>query len=610
MLDTLPSDLISFTLSFLCGKDLCSLLQVLPSLLSGAEGEPVHRARARRLGIFSPATTLPATRAAPHRGSSTPWALTMKLQALYRRPSRVRRVVEEVGGGSPLLATVDSSLHAPNARAYGTSAGEVRVFQGLLSTPPGGFSRTFLVGAGSVRHMAWVTREDGSISALLVGSWAGAVHRLDLEGFPRGVGGGGRPASLPPPAAAALARPAVMPLAQLESSSGPVYALLATPFRVPAARWCAGGGAPAAAPPLPLERKLGTLCLSCGDGKLRVVDAASRSTVGELAGHALGVTDLLICAPGLDLLVCAPPGAQRPTVVSASYDGELRVWDLLSQRCRGVMRGHKGPVWSVVGGSVAPRDGLCGEPAEEGLCATVFSGGADGEVRVWRVPLDEPLGGAGGGEGGGGAGSEGSGAPPPPVQLKAAQAFCLPGKPGQRSQLLCLHAAGGVLFGGTSAGVVYAWDSRSGAELWRVRFGGGEGGAKGSAAARPSGVGADAGPWAPFADQEGAVVPGGGNDGVRRINVVGPFLFATMSSGATTALELARDDLPLLREEWDLALSAGVAAGAPRDALAPEKKAQGGNSPPSPPAAPAKRPVLILGGGPCSTMSANGAKKQ
>ena len=58
-------------------------------------------------------------------------------------------------------------------------------------------------------------------------------------------------------------------------------------------------------------------------------------------------------------------------IVSSSYDGTLRVWNVGDGACVGVLRGHRGPVWTV---------------QVVGNC--IFSGSADGTVRVWR-PLHQ-----------------------------------------------------------------------------------------------------------------------------------------------------------------------------------------------------------------------------
>ena len=61
-------------------------------------------------------------------------------------------------------------------------------------------------------------------------------------------------------------------------------------------------------------------------------------------------------------------------VVSCSYDGTLRVWDLENCVCLAELEGHRGPVWTVA---------VMGN--------YIFSGGADGTVRIWRTWTVSPL---------------------------------------------------------------------------------------------------------------------------------------------------------------------------------------------------------------------------
>jgi len=55
-------------------------------------------------------------------------------------------------------------------------------------------------------------------------------------------------------------------------------------------------------------------------------------------------------------------------LVSASYDSTARIWSLESQECIHVLRGHKGPIYSVV----------CDEKR-------IVTAGLGSEVMIWEV---------------------------------------------------------------------------------------------------------------------------------------------------------------------------------------------------------------------------------
>jgi WD40 repeat protein len=185
----------------------------------------------------------------------------------------------------------------------------------------------------------------------------------------------------------------------------------------------------------------------------------------------------------------AADGVRR--VVSASYDGTVRVWDAATCECLCVLRGHRGPVWTVA---------AIGE--------FIVSGGADGSVRVWRTsaPGDDTADDANGAgltaaarglphcSGGAGAagsaadgGSTGNGTasrPASPSSLGDSPALvgrCVrvmtPFGHNSASvrQIWCLQIIGGVIFAGRSDGWVHAWDLQSGAQLWAHQPAAGQG---------------------------------------------------------------------------------------------------------------------------------------
>ncbi|KAF8183153.1 WD40 repeat-like protein, partial [Pholiota molesta] len=81
----------------------------------------------------------------------------------------------------------------------------------------------------------------------------------------------------------------------------------------------------------------------------------------HLAGHSQAVRAL---------------AARGRTAVSGSYDCDVRVWDIISGRCKHVLRGHTHKVYSVV--LDLSRHQSC-------------SGSMDGNVRVWNIQNGECL---------------------------------------------------------------------------------------------------------------------------------------------------------------------------------------------------------------------------
>jgi hypothetical protein len=503
----------------------------------------------------------------------SPWRVHCSVAAVLNTPHAVRRQTldaeEETEG-------VDCTLLTPTLRAYGLASGRVRVYKGYRSmlagrgVEEGGGgssphplcpSMEFIVGAGSIRHMAWARRRDGLISGLIVGSFNSAVHHLDLAGFigggeEGGVGGGGSGSAPAASIAVAAAPPSlVMAVPWREESKedalamddvGPVWALLAVPLpcllprpsspsHSDAASGGGGGGwdpPPSSKGPPPLwggegPRSVSALCVSSRDGAIRVTDA--KGVHFELRGHTGGVTDLALC------LVPGSPHLTR--LVSSSYDGTVRVWDLGSMACTHILTGHKGPVWSIVADW---RVGIVG-----GLY-TVFSSGADGTVREWKF--------SGGGEEGGKGGKGGECHPSshlpfsssPTVLHEHGMFPTLVNEGGTFShshpQVFCLQLVGKILVGGTSNGEIHAWDATTHQPRWSfccssLREGGGgikhfTAGAEGRSAPHP--------------------LSSTARRGVRRLEVMGPFLIATMKSGALEVFNLVRGDLPTLSDEWEV----------------------------------------------------------
>jgi len=111
------------------------------------------------------------------------------------------------------------------------------------------------------------------------------------------------------------------------------------------------------------------------DGTLRVWDVTTGHCTGILEGHRGGV----VCLCPLNHL------GPHPRVVSGGLDGTLRIWNVKAGGTSGgtelaVLEGHEDTVCCIT----EKRDG------------TLVSGGADGSLRVWKLSLgvDLPGGGA------------------------------------------------------------------------------------------------------------------------------------------------------------------------------------------------------------------------
>eukprot|EP00927_Polykrikos_kofoidii_P025153 TRINITY_DN22655_c0_g1_i1.p1 TRINITY_DN22655_c0_g1~~TRINITY_DN22655_c0_g1_i1.p1 ORF type:complete len:390 (+),score=50.98 TRINITY_DN22655_c0_g1_i1:115-1284(+) len=94
-----------------------------------------------------------------------------------------------------------------------------------------------------------------------------------------------------------------------------------------------------------------------GDGTLRVWDVMTTSCVGELRGHS----DIV-------LSVVADFVAQR--AVSGSVDETVRVWDIAAMTCLGVLKGHTDMVRCVAADFVKRR---------------AVSGSIDETIRIWDI---------------------------------------------------------------------------------------------------------------------------------------------------------------------------------------------------------------------------------
>ena len=529
--DELPPDTLAVVTSFLRPSDAASFARSsssTASLFRGADAEPLFRALCLSLGV-------PRTGAIV--GAPMPWRAALRLQLVYARPTRLRReadaedltialLASEVTRGVTIDCTLRSSMRNDDedecgggggeravaaraqvpVQAYGTADGRVRVVYERRKGAPGGadatarsrqaasssgggasgaaaseqnvVAETFHVGTGSIRHMQFSQDRDGR-PCLYTGSWSGSVHALSLEADRLALRSSESDCGSPPP------------VKMLDSGAGPVLALKKVVL-------VDEHGAAADA-----------LCYALGDASIRVIDLSTQRVLATFFGHREGVTDLAVVT-----LAGSPQ-----LLVSASYDGTLRVWLLAPPwTCAATLRAHKGPVWSV-----ATLTGGWGGGAGR---ARVCSAGADGRVYMWALDAGTVVARAG----------IVTRADSDALVLAPERSFALIGVPGRCPQIWCLTCVGGTLLGGTSAGEIHAWALPSGDHRWHFKC---TGAAAGSlhvdADSRSLYVAIDA-PLQPSAE---AVR----RDGVRRIQVDGARIVATMQHGTVASFSLlARDD--------------------------------------------------------------------
>ena len=119
---------------------------------------------------------------------------------------------------------------------------------------------------------------------------------------------------------------------------------------IPGTAWLATGAA----------RNSSHLGLGDGDYALRIVDRTGQQSPRLLTGHTSWTTRL-----------DASPDGQW--LVSASWDGSVKLWDVTTGRCLQTMLGHEGPVVGVAFISATQ----------------LASAGQDGKLKIWDVPAGE-----------------------------------------------------------------------------------------------------------------------------------------------------------------------------------------------------------------------------
>ncbi|RYY37775.1 hypothetical protein EON62_00870, partial [archaeon] len=205
---------------------------------------------------------------------------------------------------------------------------------------------------------------------------------------------------------------------------------------------------------------LGDTIFACtGDGTIHCVHARTGVTIKQLAGHRGAVTDMClfeVSSPALGFSTslstanavvsdvgvekwarAGPHCAQTKLLASSSYDGSIMLWHPTQLRLVATLSGHRGPVWTL-----ASVPGL------------MFSGSADGCVRVWRaLPVacadSAPL------------------HATDALHFECVQSYTLWPTTVPR-QVMCLRVVGPLLLLGSSAGEVLCWDmaARNGALRW------------------------------------------------------------------------------------------------------------------------------------------------
>lgn len=328
---------------------------------------------------------------------------------------------------------VTALCHSRTHRFLGTSDGCVHLLP-LGSAVGSRMATVRLVGAGSVRHVQ-VEIEAGIGERVYVGTWAGAVFAVDLD-TRTGADLAGSGSS------AAVARCLVSGVA------GPVYALCASRARL--------------------------ICGS-GDGRIGVYDGSGGPPRAVWRAHDGAVTDVCLVPrqgtageapplPHFDRDATAMPRSSSlqqellpsPLLASASYDGTVRVWSL-SGALEATLRGHRGPVWSVV--------------FDEGT-RTLLSASSDGTVCAWReLPAAAATVGGDSAAHSAPAAYVAAGAPPPlaaiPRQWYRAwlRSTTAPSNSRHR-QIFCLKVSGDGVLAGGSDGAIFCLCVRSGELLW------------------------------------------------------------------------------------------------------------------------------------------------
>jgi hypothetical protein len=424
----LPPELLGVVVSF-CGTlstiaTLCQTSSSLRASLSGLNCEPSIRGVLVSRRISTQLST----------SSPLPWRRAAHALATVMSPSRVAYQKDDMqpddcdflqysasnSSASPNLGSVgaeelvDCAIQiAEGIHAYGLASGAVRVVFGdahtSLPTPPDSSELrpsviNVCVGAGSIRHMQCAVTRKGRIR-IFTGSWCGYVNRIDID----------------------FRNPSAITIDTLlvGSGPGPVSALILTSLADPGSEACAAGG--------------NTLVYALGQGALRIVDVPSSAQLIELNGHKLGATDL-----------CVVGSSSARLLVSSSYDASLLVWGLYPPfPCLARCESHRGPIWSLASAATS----------SSGLFS-VFSAGADGDIRLWDFskiaatmhnlpPLDQHR--------------------QETPTLIAAPILVIHdhSTTSRRAQIWCLYSFGNTLVGGTSSGDIHGWNARSGAHCWK-----------------------------------------------------------------------------------------------------------------------------------------------
>ncbi|MGW1793644.1 nSTAND1 domain-containing NTPase [Streptomyces tubercidicus] len=105
-----------------------------------------------------------------------------------------------------------------------------------------------------------------------------------------------------------------------------------------------------------------TLVTASDDHTVKLWDSTSHRLLATLVGHVAGINAIAI----------APDSR---TLATAADDGTVRLWDLTTHRTKGVLTGHKG----AVNGVAFSRDGH-----------TLATAGADKTVRLWNTSSHKP----------------------------------------------------------------------------------------------------------------------------------------------------------------------------------------------------------------------------
>jgi U3 small nucleolar RNA-associated protein 12 len=123
---------------------------------------------------------------------------------------------------------------------------------------------------------------------------------------------------------------------------------------------------------LAFDTKASRLVSGSADTDIVLWDLVNEQGIARFRGHKDQITGLkFIAHDGLN------------HIISCSKDSLIKFWDIDSQTCVETVVSHRGEVWAI---DVMISEKISfGNDCSDGLKCTLFSGAADGEIRVWEI---------------------------------------------------------------------------------------------------------------------------------------------------------------------------------------------------------------------------------